>query len=37
MIFELMYFDTDLSLADMNVVREYLSNKYAFLSTTAIT
>lgn len=37
MIFELMYFDTDLSLADMNVVREYLSNKYAFLSTTEIT
>jgi hypothetical protein len=36
-IWEYIYFNTDLSLADMNVVREYLSNKYAFLSTTEIT
>jgi hypothetical protein len=37
MVWEQIYFAADLSLADMNVVREYLSNKYAFLSTTAIT
>jgi hypothetical protein len=36
MVWEQIYFAADLSLEDMNVVREYLSNKYAFLSTTEI-